>query len=189
MAVIQIPNLPAAIALSGSEQLEIVQAGTSRRTTTLEVASLSKGPCASFYSTVTQTHGGAGNVAIVTCNQTDFAYDISLVGSSQFTAGVSGIYNIEFSLQLVAASNNKHAYVWLKKNGVDVAYSNTEVDLANKDYGYVAAWNFMISLNAGQYVQLAWTSDDSVSLRAVSPAPYGPAVPSAIVTMDLIRRI
>ena len=39
-----IPQLPIAISLNGDEQLEIVQAGTSRRTTTGEVAALNIGP-------------------------------------------------------------------------------------------------------------------------------------------------
>lgn len=43
MANVQIPNLGAAIALDGSEQLEIVQAGTSVRTTTGAVAGLQAG--------------------------------------------------------------------------------------------------------------------------------------------------
>ena len=37
---IQIPNLPVAIALSGTEQVEIVQAGASNRTTTQNIANL-----------------------------------------------------------------------------------------------------------------------------------------------------
>ena len=40
MAYKQIPNLPAAIALNGTEELEAVQAGTSVRTTTGQIASL-----------------------------------------------------------------------------------------------------------------------------------------------------
>ena len=44
MSNIQIPNLPPAIALNGSEQLEIVQAGTSRRTTVADVAALNPSP-------------------------------------------------------------------------------------------------------------------------------------------------
>jgi hypothetical protein len=145
-------------------------------------------PCASFYSTVTQNHGAIGNEGLVSCNSTDFANGISLASTNRFVAPVDGIYNFQFSLQLVSAVNNKHAYVWLKKDGTAVPNSNTEVDLANKDYGYVAAWNFMVSLNANQYLQLAWTSDDTVQIKATSPAPYGPAIPSAIVTMNLIRR-
>lgn len=39
---IQIPNLPAAIALSGAEQVEIVQAGTSARCTTQQIANLAQ---------------------------------------------------------------------------------------------------------------------------------------------------
>lgn len=187
MAIIQIPNLPAATSLSGAEQLEIVQAGVSRRTTTKAIADLQAIPCGSFYDTTTQSHGAAGNVVIVSCNQSIYQQGVTLVSSTQFTAPVAGVYNLQFSLQLVASTNNKHAYVWLKKNGSDVAWSNTEVDLANKDYGYVAAWNFMVPLNAGDYLQLAWTSDDAVVLRAANPAPYGPAVPSVIVTMSLIR--
>jgi hypothetical protein len=44
MANIQIPNLPPAVALSGAEELEIVQSGVSRRTTSLSIAALQPGP-------------------------------------------------------------------------------------------------------------------------------------------------
>lgn len=218
MAVVQIPNLTAAIALNGTEQLEAVQAGVSCRTTTQDIANLNASvisalqsdvstlqsdvstlqsdvadlknvPCAAYYSTQTQSHGAIGNTGIITCNQTDFEYGISKVSNSQFTAPVDGIYDIQFSIQLVAPDNNKIAYVWLKKNGSDIVQSNTEVDLPNKNNGYVAAWNFMLELSAGQYVQLAWTSNDSVAVKAVDPAPYGPAIPSVIVTMNLVRRL
>lgn len=40
MSSVQIPQLPLAIGLNGKEQLEIVQEGVSRRTTTLAVAEL-----------------------------------------------------------------------------------------------------------------------------------------------------
>ena len=252
MANIQIPNLPAVIALNGLEQLEIVQDGVSGRTTTQAIANLSaiyyqpqlaaisslqgnvstlqgdvstlqgdvstlqgdvstlqgdvstlqssvstlqtnvsnlqNVPCASYFSSVTQNHGAIGNEGIVSCNNTDFEYGITLVSGNRFTAGVSGIYNFQFSLQLVSAVNNKQAHVWLKKDGATMANSNTEIDLPNKDNGYVAAWNFLVPLNAGQYLQLAWTSNDSVNIKANSTPTYGPAIPSVIVTMNLIRR-
>jgi len=41
---IQIPNLPVAISLNGTEQVEIVQSGVSRRTTTGDIAGLQAGP-------------------------------------------------------------------------------------------------------------------------------------------------
>ena len=39
---VQIPNLTAAIALTGAEQLEIVQAGSTARTTTQAIANLAQ---------------------------------------------------------------------------------------------------------------------------------------------------
>lgn len=203
MANMQIPNLPAAIALNGTELLEVVQNGTSCRTTSQDIANLSlpniadlqnyvdyleRIPCASFHSTQTQSHGAIGAEGLVTCNQIDFQNNISVVSNNQFKVDIAGIYNFQFSLQLVSADNNKRAYVWLKKNGSTVPYSSTEVDLPNKNNGYVAAWNFLVNLNIGDYLQLAWTSDDSVNIKANASPPYGPAIPSAIVTMNLIRR-
>jgi hypothetical protein len=44
MANVQIPNLPAAVALNGTEQVEVVQAGVSVRTTTSQIAGLQPGP-------------------------------------------------------------------------------------------------------------------------------------------------
>lgn len=40
MSLIQIPNLPAAIGVSGSEQMEAVQAGSSVRVTISQIASI-----------------------------------------------------------------------------------------------------------------------------------------------------
>lgn len=48
---IQIPNLPVAISLSGAEQVEIVQAGTSARTTTQSIANLAQIATAPNYTT------------------------------------------------------------------------------------------------------------------------------------------
>ena len=55
MSNVQIPNLPAAAALSGAEQLEAVQAGTSVQITTAQIAAL-----AVTAGTVTQVNAGTG---------------------------------------------------------------------------------------------------------------------------------
>lgn len=44
MSAVQIPNLPVAIALSGAEQLEAVQAGSSVRVTSAQIATLAWPP-------------------------------------------------------------------------------------------------------------------------------------------------
>lgn len=48
---IQIPNLTVAISLDGTEQVEIVQAGQSRRTTTQDIANLAQLATAPNYTT------------------------------------------------------------------------------------------------------------------------------------------
>ena len=63
----------------------------------------------------------------------------------------------------------------------------SEIDLANKDYGYVAAWNFLTDLAAGGYVELAWTSNDGGTILKDGAAAYGPNIPSVIATVCLVR--
>lgn len=65
MSVIQIPNLPAAIALSGSEQLEAVQAGSSVRITISQVRDYAIGISSTVAAlTVTGTLNAQGNVTL-----------------------------------------------------------------------------------------------------------------------------
>jgi hypothetical protein len=63
MSNVQIPNLPVATSLGGSEELEIVQGGVSRRTTTQAIANLNPPQ-----GTVTQidTAGGLSGGPITT---------------------------------------------------------------------------------------------------------------------------
>lgn len=64
MASVQIPNLPSAIALSGSEQLEIVQAGVSVRTTTQAVGnSASSWAAKGANSDITSMSGITGDIS------------------------------------------------------------------------------------------------------------------------------
>ena len=65
MTVIQIPNLPAAIALSGSEQMEAVQAGSSVRITVSQVKDYAVGIGSTVASlTVTGTLNAQGDVTL-----------------------------------------------------------------------------------------------------------------------------
>ena len=48
MSNVQIPNLPVAVSLNGTEQLEAVQAGTSVRVTASQIAGLNLGDIGPF---------------------------------------------------------------------------------------------------------------------------------------------
>ena len=76
---IQIPNLGAAINLSGQEQVEIVQAGVSRRTTTQDIANLAQIANAPSYTTVQK-------VALVV-NPGALVFDTTLQKLCVYTSG------------------------------------------------------------------------------------------------------
>lgn len=226
MAVIQIPNLPAAIALAGSEQLEIVQAGVSCRTTTgaianlnasaisalqsdvanlqsdvstlqVDVAELQDVSCGSFQSRVNQTLVGASTPKLVQYEVTDLSYGVSIASNpsgpanTRITVNAKGIYNLQFSIQVQPTSAGKKAYFWLKYNGSDVSWSNTEIDLKDNNTKYLAAWNFFYSMNANDWLELSWASDHSGTFLSdgTPGAGLGPSIPSVIATMALVRRL
>lgn len=62
MASVQIPNLPVAISVTGTEQLEAVQSGTSVRVTSQQIANLSPAGTVTTVSVVT-ANGVSGTVA------------------------------------------------------------------------------------------------------------------------------
>jgi hypothetical protein len=77
--------------------------------------------------------------------------------------------------------------IWFRKNGTDIPESNTVVTVSGgaNQAKVVAAWNYMLKLNAGDYVELMWRTSD-VRLEFISdPAgtnPTRPAIPSVIAT-------
>jgi hypothetical protein len=62
VASVQIPNLPVAISVTGTEQLEAVQSGTSVRVTSQQIANLSPAGTVTTVSVVT-ANGVSGTVA------------------------------------------------------------------------------------------------------------------------------
>ena len=95
------------------------------------------------------------------------------------------MYNIQFSAQLDrTASTVGLIFIWLRINGVDIPYSATQVRIQGKDAETVAAWNFVERLNAGDYFELMWSTDDTASQILAEPAVAPvPAIPSIILTV------
>jgi hypothetical protein len=144
----------------------------------------------SVFDTTDQTIDGPLTSSVFTFNNIDFYNGITLVSGSQFTVSQSGVYNLEFSAQFDKTnSSNSTAYIWLRKNGINVSESNTSVTLAGgSNDRVVAAWNLYVSASANDYYELAWTAtDDNTFLQAVPGVPgVFPAIPSIIATMGSV---
>lgn len=140
---------------------------------------------ASYLSTVDQTAALVNTGQPVTLDTTTESNNFTLVNNSEITATVAGIYNLQFSLQLISAGGGGHIVeVWLVKEGTAVPDSNTRFHLKNANEEVCASLNYVFSLGAGEDVQLYWATDNiSVKLAALPSVTDGPDVPSAIVTI------
>ena len=118
---------------------------------------------------------------------TDLAYKTYLQPPDKLYVEDTGVYNLQFSAQLEEpAGGDATIYIWLKKNGVNVLESAGAIDLANKGK-VVVGWNFMTSMNAGDYLEITWQSNNNNTEIIGEPASGNiPAIPSVIATLTQI---
>jgi hypothetical protein len=153
----------------------------------------------SFYDVLTQTLTGGANVAHpVILRQTDTAATngISIVSDgtnlTRITFANTAVYNLLFSAQLQNSGGTSQTVdFWLRKNGNafinNVPDSNGKVNMQGNASYLMAAWNYFISVNAGDYIHLMWSAT-STNVTMVSEAGNGvhPATPSIIVTLNQV---
>ena len=149
-------------------------------------------PYGAFYDTTTQTAAATGTAYAVTFNSTDLSNGVA-IGSptSKITVTNAGIYNFQFSLQLDKASGaTGHTYIWARVDGTDVPASASEVSVQGTSAESIAAWNFVLPMQAGQYFQLMWSVDDTnIQIKAVTAAAPVPAIPSVILTTTFVSAL
>jgi hypothetical protein len=94
-------------------------------------------------------------------------------------------YNVQFSAQLDKTSGGVAlVWFWLRKNGTDVPDSTGQIRIQGNNAETLAAWNYLIQLNAGDYIELMWEVDDtSVIILAEVASAIHPAIPSVILTL------
>jgi len=140
-----------------------------------------------FCSTGSQTNP-VGNVSrSMQLDTTEHSNGVSLVSGSRITFAHAGVYNIQFSAQLEKTSNGTETvYIWFKKNGTNVARSNSNVDLAKAAGGngkLIASWNYVDTFNPNDYYEVVWQSSDiTMQLYAAAATGNLPATPSVIIT-------
>lgn len=151
-------------------------------------------PYGAFQDSTDQTAASTTAAYAITLNTTDYAVGVAIVSSSQITVRSAGVYNIQFSIQFANANVAiQDVDVWFRKNGTDVAGSNSKFSVPNSHGGtdghLIAALNFYIQLAAGDYVQLMWaTTSTNVSIEQIptQTSPTRPSTPSVIVTINKV---
>lgn len=140
----------------------------------------------SFYDLTDQTAALINTAYAITFDSTDLSNGV-YIGSptSRIYVDRPGIYNIQFSAQLDKASASAgNLWIWLDKNGTTVPSTATQITLQGSSAATVAAWNFLLELNAGDYFRLMWSTDDTACFikHDTATAPV-PAIPSIILTV------
>ena len=153
-------------------------------------------PYGAFSSDQDQT-ATANTATLMTLNTTDFSSGVS-ISSSKITVATGGIYNLQFSAQLENSSNApQDVYIWLKQNGTNIVGSTGVIGMpARKNPGDpshdIKGWNYFLSMTAGQYVEIYWSTtsaDVSIQFYAASGSPTKPATQSVVATMTFVSAL
>ena len=152
-------------------------------------------PHGSFYDTTTQTNPVASAVNLMQFNSiydtgTGTQYAIKK-DTTRIYITQSGVYNIAFSAQLDKTGGGaSDVFIWIRINGTNVPYSATKIVIDGPNNEIVAAWNWVLTLGAGDYVELAWQSPDTnVILLAALASGNIPEIPSVILTVTYVSAV
>ena len=150
------------------------------------------------FSDFTSQTTTANTATLMALSTTDFSNAVSLVTGSKLTVANAGIYNLQFSVQVQNAGNAPYdIFIWLKQNGTDITGSTGKVGLpARKNPGDpfhdIKGWNYFLSMNAGDYVQIYWsTTNASVTIEtyAASGTPTKPSTASVVATLSFVSAL
>lgn len=152
-------------------------------------------PYGSFSNNTDQTSPSVGSTAVVVYDTTEESSGVYLASSSRLYVRNYGVYNVQFSLQLVNKDNvAQYADIWFRVNGTDVPRSASRFDIparkSSSDWGHVVGTvNIFVELQAGDYVEIAGTTSSTLIGLETYPADVvipRPAIPAAIVTIQYI---
>jgi len=143
----------------------------------------------SFWSNLDQSATAANTGYAITLENTDpDSNGVYLSNASRINFQHAGVYSIIFSVQFANTHVQIHdANVWFKKNGSNIPDSDSKWSVVESHGGEeghaIGAVNLVLKLNAGDYIELYWQTNDTRIILQNDPAvPPAPAIPSVIVT-------
>lgn len=145
-------------------------------------------PSGLFFNTVDQTFAATNTAYPVVYNTTYISNAVSLTDSSRITVSVGGVYNIQYSGQLLTSSANaKTLYLWIRRDGTNIAYSTRGHTVDSNNQLNDVTWNFNIDLDVGEYVEIvASVTDTSINLESQAAVAPHPAIPSSVLSVNFI---
>lgn len=142
----------------------------------------------SFADTTTQTLGGGSTATAVTYNTIVARAGVGLTSATRALPGVAGVYLVSIVVQAdKTSSGDGILYLWLRKNGTDVANTLALARVRGAAAELTLGTNQIFALGAEDYVEAMWASDSAdVILSAAAATGFSPAGPSAILTITQV---
>lgn len=137
----------------------------------------------------------ANTATEITFDQNDFLNGCENDGTNGILVNQSGIYNYQFSVQYANTDSQAYtAWIWLRVNNTNVDGTGSQFTIPSKHGStnghLIAAANFYVQLNAGDYVKMFAATDSTTVLMESYPAqttPFVmPAIPSVVATLSFV---
>ena len=157
-------------------------------------------PHAMLMSDQDQANASITAANILTYNQPVIQQGIEVRNSGELWFEQAGQYLVTFTLQVSNRSNALQEFeVWAGYNGSDYPLSNTRFDIPARKSGSI--WSHIVPAVTGiftvanpstEYLTIKWwASSTGVFLEhyPVNTSPTRPAIPSVIMTVNLISRL
>lgn len=141
-----------------------------------------------FFNTGEQMFAAANTAYSIVFDQQYLHNAVDLVSSSRLTISVPGIYNFQYTGQVLSTNSSaKTIYIWISRNGTNIGYSaRAKTVAANNQYTDVS-WSFDIDLQKDDYVELKVSvSDTALHLHAETASSPHPGIPSSVMTVNFI---
>lgn len=140
----------------------------------------------------------ANTATQITFGTNDFLNGCTNDGTDGIAVEQSGIYNYQFSIQFANTDSQAHAaWVWLRKNGVDITGTGSKFDVpsshGSSDGYLIAACNFYVELSAGDTIEM-WAAVNNAAVYmeayAAQTSPFAmPSIPSVVATLSFVSNV
>lgn len=139
-----------------------------------------------FFNTADQTFALPDVAYPIAYNTTYLGNGVTLQNTSEIHVEIGGVYNFQYSGQLASSNaSSKTAYLWIKRNNVDIGYSTHAYTIAGSGTNFVIGWSFNIDMQEGDYLELEMAVTDTTAyLDAVVATSPHPGISSSVMAVN-----
>ncbi len=144
-------------------------------------------PRIALYDTTTQSIAVINTAQVITFNTLDETSGITQTSSSRFTITEAGRYTIIGKAQInLVSSPNKFLNIWTRKNGNDIALSNSRMGVVSANADLSLPLLVYVECEVGDYLEM-WMAGDSTGLQLATVASAGGAPVTNSIVMVILK--